>query len=134
MKVLSVLGFVSIISGCAIYSHETMVSTYVVEGGLEYYQKGKHSDNSYFYDVLVWEKSAGSGDLHTYQTNTPELRMKTANLLLKSKYHTGCESLDFVEEKSYEDNEQSKRWLRGTWWNVKVICHNPSDPKLDKYS
>ncbi|MFB2638261.1 hypothetical protein ACE02P_09560 [Shewanella bicestrii] len=134
MKFLSTIILLSLLSGCAIYSHETMVSTYVLEGGLDYYQKGKQSNDSYFYDVHIWEKSAASGDLHSYQTNTTELRTTTAKYLLSSKYHTGCKSVDFVSEEAYEDNNQPKKWLRGTWWNVKVVCHNPTNPKMDKFS
>jgi hypothetical protein len=111
-----------------------MVSTYVLEGGLDYYKKGVLAENTYEYDVHIWEKSSEPGDLHSYRTDTQELRIKTASQLLGSRYHTGCESVQFISEESYLENSQRKKWLNGTWWKVKVRCDNPVNPKSNKFS
>jgi hypothetical protein len=123
-----------VLSGCAIYSHETMVSTYVSEGGLDYYQIERKTDTTYLYDVRVFEMTRSADALHSYETNTPELRIKTAEYLLSSKYHTGCEKVEFLSESSYQDYQQNKVWLRGRWWSVKVLCRNPIRPRKNKYN
>ena len=134
MKVLVSVLLGSFLAGCAMYSHETMVWTYVAEGGLDYYHKGKKSEATYLYDVHILEKSTSAGDLHNYQTNTTELRAKTAQILLSSKYHTGCQNVEFVDESSYSESGNRKRWLNGMWWKVTVICQKPTNPKKNKFS
>ncbi len=132
-KIISLVS-VAMLSGCAIYSHETMISTYVLEGGIDYYLVEKKNDDLYQYEVRIYEKTKSGGDLHSYETNTTELRMKTARHLLSSKYHTGCTEVGFVSESSYQDHQQSKLWLRGTWWSVQVLCEGPKNPRANKYS
>lgn len=124
----------SMLSGCAIYSYEIMVSTFMLEGGLDYYQIEKKTDEIYLYDVRIWEKAKSQGDLHSYESNTTELRKKTAKYILSHEAHTACESVDFLSESSYQDFQQEKAWLRGTWWSVKALCHRPARPRRNKFS
>ncbi len=106
-----------------------MVSTYALEGGLDYVLKNKIDEESYAYEVNVWEKSPSSGDMHSYRTDSQELRMKSARLLLSSKYWAGCKSVDFVKEEPFEVSNHRKRWLNGTWWKLDVVCKSPSNPE-----
>lgn len=111
-----------------------MVSTYVLEGGLDYHKIKNNEDGTYIYQVNIWEKSPGAGDMHSYRTDTQELRIKTANILLKSEHHTGCKQVTFISETQYNEQNKSKRWLNGPWWKVLVMCDSPTNPRNDKYS
>lgn len=123
-----------LLGGCAIYSHDTMVWTFLYDGALNYELKSKESDNSYLYEVTMYEKHPSADDLHSYRTNTLELRIKTVNILLSSKYHTGCSEVEYVSESRYTDYTTRRSGYRGVWWRAEALCHNPKEARQNQYN
>lgn len=134
MNKILVCIFIAMISGCAIYSHETMMSTYLLEGGLDFYKKAQVDENTYIYEVHIWEHSPTSGDLHSYRTDSTELRVKTAKILLSERFGIGCSKSDLIDESQYQNNSHPKKWLHGTWWLLRMTCYSPKNPRLDKFN
>jgi hypothetical protein len=94
-----------------------MVFTNLRTGGLGY-SSTQAKDR---YVVEIWEHKHASGDLHNYETHTPELRAKAALILLRGKEQ--CKSIDVLREEPF-DYQGPPIWSHGRWWRMLIQCGN----------
>src|SRR5690349_21787732 len=103
------------LSGCAIYSFETVLWAQYRTGGIGYVQGT--AANTFI--VEIWEHQHAATDLHNYETHTPELRAKAALVLLKDKEQ--CATIDVTHEEPF-DYHGRPAWSQGRWWRMDIKC------------
>lgn len=100
--------------GCAIPFENMVFETYRT-GGLGY----SSINTKGWYIVEIWEHQHSSGDLHNYETHTPELRAKAVSILLAAKEH--CKNVNVDHEEPF-DYQGPPTWSHGRWWRMLVRC------------
>ena len=104
------------LSGCAIYSHETMVSTFLLEGGI---RVTPPNGNNKYHIIELWEKKPEGGDMHSYRTDSPETRLRTVKHLFRG---ASCSDIIVHDETQFTENYLTKKWLNGAWWRLQAEC------------